>query len=261
MYSVRLLSLLACFAGLALAMAPSAAQDAKGEWVTIKGQVVMPNPPEARKIDVTTDKDHCLKDGPQVSTEIVVNPKSKGVKNVVVWLRPDTKDRKDPFPADKVKPELAKAAPKTIVVDQPCCQFIPRVFAARTGDKLVVKNSAPVPHNINYSSDIESFNVTIQPGKEYAAQQPLAAQSTPIPFKCDIHPWMAGRGRVFDHPYFAVTDDDGKFEIKDTPAGKWRIVYWHEGGFHKGREGVLGFEVEAKGPTLELKPIDLELPK
>ena len=66
---------------------------------------------------------------------------------------------------------------------------------------------------------------------------------------------------MFDHPYFAITDADGKFEIKDAPAGKWRVVYWHEDGFHKGREGVIGETIEVKGPTLELKPLDFEFPK
>ena len=76
--------------------------------------------------------------------------------------------------------------------------------------------------------------------------EPLKAETPPIPFKCDIHPWMKGYVRVFDHPYFAVTDEDGKFEIKNAPAGKWRIVYWHENGFHKGREGAVGFPVRSR---------------
>lgn len=228
---------------------------------TIKGQVILPNPPAKTEINITTDKEHCLSKGKQLPTDILVDPDSKGVKNIIVWLRPDDKNRRAPFPKDKIKPELVKVAPKTHIIDQPCCQFEPRVIAAREGDKLEIKNSAPVPHNINYSSDAESFNVTVQPGKSYAAQQPLAAQSSPIPFKCDIHPWMAGRVRVFDHPYFAITDKDGKFEIKDAPEGNWRVVYWHENGYHKGRAGLLGFPVTVKkdGVT-QLDTVTLELP-
>jgi plastocyanin len=228
---------------------------------TIKGQVILPNPPSKSPINVTVDKEHCLSKGELYPTDLIVDPKSKGVQNVVVWLRPDDDNRKAVFPQDKIKPELLKAPPKTHVIDQPCCQFEPRVIAARAGDKLLIKNSAPVPHNINYSSDIESFNVTLPPGKSHEAQQTLQAQSSPIPFKCDIHPWMAGRVRVFDHPYFAVTDKEGKFEIKDVPAGKWRIVYWHENGYHKGRNGLLGFAVEVQSDsTTTLEPVTLELP-
>lgn len=67
---------------------------------------------------------------------------------------------------------------------------------------------------------------------------------------------------MFDHPYFAVTDADGAFEIKDAPPGKWRLVYWHENGYHKGRAGAFGFPVEAKpGAVTDLPPVSLELPK
>ena len=260
MYRLRLL---AAFAGLtalsAAVLSPSRAAD--GEWVTIKGQVVMTSAGEPKKIEPTADKDHCLKDGPLVSSDVLVNPKSKGVKNVVVWVRPDSTDRKEKFPASKIHPDLVKVAPKAHVIDQPCCQFLPRIVAARVGDTLEVKNSAPVAHNINYSAEAESFNVTLQSGGSKKLDKPFEAQTSPIIFKCDIHPWMQGRVRVFDHPYFAVTDDDGKFEIKNVPAGNWRLVYWHEGGFHKGKEGLLGFPVEAKGATTEVKPVDLELPK
>jgi plastocyanin len=237
------------------------AQD-KGSWGTLKGQIKLTASPEPRKVDVTTDKEHCLSKGPLVYEDVVVNPKSKGVKNVIVWLRPDTDNRKDPFPKDRIHPALAKGSAKHHVIDQPCCQFEPRVLAARAGDTLEVKNTAPVPHNVNYSSDAETFNVTVPSGKNFNLNKPLEAQSTPIPFKCDIHPWMAGRIRVFDHPYFAVTDANGNFEIKDAPAGKWRLVIWHENGFHKGREGVLGMPVEVKGGgTTEVPPVELQLPK
>ena len=69
---------------------------------------------------------------------------------------------------------------------------------------------------------------------------------------------------VFDHPYFAVTDAEGKFEIKNAPAGKWRIMYRHENGYHKGKAGNKGFPVEIKDHgrgTLELLPVEFEFPE
>ena len=240
---------------------PSVPVAPAAEWVTIKGRVQLTAAPEPKKIDPSADKEHCLKDGPLVDSALVVNPKSKGVKNVVVWLRPDSTDRKERFPQAKIHPDLLAPKAKHHVIDQPCCQFEPRILAARAGDTLEVKNSAPVAHNINFSSDAESFNVTLQPAKSHRPDRVLEWQSTALLFKCDIHPWMQGRIRVFDHPYFAITDDDGNFEIKQVPAGKWRVVYWHEGGFHKGKDGLLGFPVDATEPTTELPAIELELPK
>lgn len=249
------------FATLFLAAGTAAAQD---KLVTIKGQVKFngDKAPAVKIVDVTTDKAVCCKDGDLADTQVLVDEKSLGVKNVIVWLRPDSMDRKETFPLDKVPAKLKEAKPVAHVIDQPKCQFEPRALAARAGDTLVFKNSATIPHNTNYSSDPESFNVNIPAGSEKKLDKPLAAQPTPITYKCDVHPWMAGRLRVFDHPYFATTDKDGKFEIKDVPEGKWRIVYWHEGGFHKGRDGAIGFPIEASAakPTLELEPIKLELP-
>lgn len=240
---------------------PSVPVAPAAEWVTLKGRVKLTAAPEPKKIDPSADKEHCLKDGPLVDSALIVNPKTKGVKNVVVWLRPDSTDRKERFPQSKIHPDLLTPKAKHHVIDQPCCQFEPRILAARAGDTLEVKNSAPVAHNINFSSDSESFNVTLQPAKSHRPDRVLEWQASPIIFKCDIHPWMQGRVRVFDHPYFAITDDDGNFEIKNIPAGKWRVVYWHEGGFHKGRDGLLGFPVDATKPTTELPSIELELPK
>ena len=47
----------------------------------------------------------------------------------------------------------------------------------------------------------------------------FTAKEVMVPFKCDVHGWMNAYVGVLDHPYFAVTDDDGKFELKDAAAG------------------------------------------
>jgi hypothetical protein len=49
-----------------------------------------------------------------------------------------------------------------------------------------------------------------------------------VPFKCDVHGWMNAYVGVLDHPYFAVSDKDGKFDIKNLPAGTYTIEAWHE---------------------------------
>src|SRR6185436_9620569 len=134
------LALLAGVSALVVGLSTSPAQNA-GDWGTVKGQIKLSATPEPRKVDVNNDKEHCLSKGPLVYEDVVVNPKNKGVKNVIVWLRPDTTNRKDAFPQDKVHPSLAKAPAKNHVVDQPCCQFVPRVLAAREGDTIEFKNS------------------------------------------------------------------------------------------------------------------------
>ena len=63
--------------------------------------------------------------------------------------------------------------------------------------------------------------------------------------------------------YYAVTDDDGAFAIKNAPAGAFRHVYWHENGWKGKAAGRLGDPVTlAPGPggTTELKPTDFDVP-
>ncbi|MCU0704315.1 MAG: carboxypeptidase-like regulatory domain-containing protein, partial [Fimbriiglobus sp.] len=97
---------------------------------------------------------------------------------------------------------------------------------------------------------------------QHEVTEELKADRRPTLFKCDIHPWMQGRLFVFDHPYYTLTDKEGNFELKNVPAGKWRIVYRHETGFHKGAAGRLGFPLEVKGDkkTMELEKVEFAPP-
>lgn len=254
-----------CLLLLSALLGAGAFAQADEKYVTVKGAIKWNEAaaPAPAIIDVQTDKAVCCKDGNLLSTKIEVDAKTLGVKNVMVWIRPDDIDRTKTFPVAQIHPALAKPKSKEHIIDQPKCQFEPRITLAREGDTLVIKNSAGIGHNVNYSSDAEQFNVTLPKDTERKLAAPLVTQRSVINVACNVHPWMEGKVRVFDHPYFALTDKDGNFEIKDIPAGKWRIVYQHEGGYHKGKEGLLGFPVDLKGDkkTMEMEPVKLELPK
>jgi hypothetical protein len=138
--------------------------------------------------------------------------------------------------------------------------FVERITLARVGDKLIVKNSAAFNHNFFWvSTNNGELNVNIPSGGKHELDKPLAAESGPIPFKCTVHPWMGGTVRIFDHPYYALTDENGKFEIKNAPVGKFRIVYWHESGLRGGPPGRFGDRIDITGPTMEMKAIDFEV--
>jgi hypothetical protein len=256
---MRRLVLPAVVAVLALGGYSSAAD----EWVTIKGQVVFPADkklPERVKLNVTQDKDHCLSKGDILDESIVISPKTKGIKNVVVYLRPDDTNPKSEFPKDKIFPADAKRKPAEVMIDQPCCMFVNRITTARVGDTIVVKNSAPVAHNFFWDSGNNgAHNVTVPKMDSWKMPQALVKENPPIQYKCTIHGWMTGYVRIFDHPYYAVTDADGKFEIKNAPAGKYRIVYWHENGVRGGAKGRFGDQIEIKGPTMEMKPTEFDV--
>lgn len=200
-------------------------------WGTIKGQVVFAGAkaPAPEKANVDKDTGHCLSKGDIYKNNLVVNEKNKGVRWVLVWIT----DPKPVTPASAkfippVHPSL-KTPKKTVEIDQPCCVFEPRMIGLQTGQTLVLKNSAPIPHNFKIDS--------IGGGPVANPLIPAGGQTTldgfqpkliPTMYTCSIHAWMKGWIGTFPHPYFAVTDADGNFEIKNAPAGKFRLMVWQE---------------------------------
>jgi hypothetical protein len=250
-FAARLACAGAAVAGLLL-LAPSARS--AGGWGTVKGQVVWGEKdlPKPKKENVTQDKGHCLSKGPIFSESLVVDPKTKGVKWAVVWLV----DAKNPKKALPVHPKL-KAVPKQpAVVDQPCCKFEPHVLVMREGQKLILKNSAPVAHNSKLSGGAlgPDINPLIPPKGQFVVEKVPARLKT-IPISCNIHPWMKGWLFSLPHPYFAVTNDKGEFTIKDAPAGTYKVVIWHEeggwvlGGKSPDRRGGKVITIKADGVT------------
>lgn len=255
------------------------------DWVTVKGQIIWDSSkpiPKLTPLKVTKDEEvaakdkEFFKDGTLTNEELVVSAKNGGIKNVFVWLAPEPTDEqlaalkskklKDfpSFAAADIHPDLAKPAKDVVEIDQPCCRFIPHVLAAREGQKLMIKNSAPVAHNAKYVGGDKNGegNPIIPSGGAYVLPNPLMAEKAPIDVSCSIHPWMKAWVRVFDHPYFAVTDADGNFEIKNAPVkgGKLRLFVWQEAnGFSSGAAGRFGKTIEVKAGTLDLSKIKFEV--
>ena len=115
---------------------------------------------------------------------------------------------------------------KPVVLDQEGCRYVPHVVALQAGQTLRVKNSDPAPHNVNVISKANPAENLPMPDPGY---RDLVYHVPEIMHtKCDIHPWMSAYIAVFDHPFFAVTGDDGSFEISGLPAGRYKLVAWHE---------------------------------
>ncbi len=226
-----------------MALTPAAAEEkaaeapkATGAWGKVTGQVVFEGPADKiqpKEINVNKDEQHCLSKGKLFEQKWVINPKNKGVRWAYVWLAPDPHIRKpelSKFKPEQIHPSLQTIKEKEVVMDQPCCLFEPHALAMREGQVLVIKNSAPVPHNSKYDGDPEtqpSGNPTIPAGAQVKIES-IGASWKPMTIGCGIHGWMNAWVRSFDHPYFAVTDADGKFEIPNAPAGDYWLIVWHE---------------------------------
>ena len=122
----------------------------------------------------------------------------------------------------------------------------------KTGQTLAVHNdtdNAPggKPGGIVHNTKWPFENITTAPGDRKANIE-LTSSKKPVVFQCSIHPWMHAYVWVFDHPYFAVTDENGEFEIKNVPAGGVRVVAWHEGaaGNYLNSSGPNGERIELR---------------
>jgi hypothetical protein len=239
-----------------LSLATAADADA---WGDIKGRLAYAGPtvPEQKPLNVNKDESHCLAKGPILDREWIVNKENKGVKNVFVWLAVDPAGPVKTLP---IHPNLQGVPKEPVVVDQPQCMFEPYASILREGQQLIVKNSAPVAHNANYSGSpaTNPGNNTIVPAGQQITIS-LKADRLPVRLTCNIHPWMKGFVGVHNHPYHAVTDGNGNFEMKLAPAGNFRLFIWHESGWRLKAAGSKGEPVMIKaGQTTDLGNLDIK---
>jgi len=161
---------------------------------------------------VVKDGGVCGKEAPN---EAVLVDKKGGLSNVVVFLK-DVRFEGKPAP-------VANAS-----LDQHQCRYFPHVQALTVGTPLSLMNNDAILHNVHANdTGMTVFNVAM----------PIKGQKLPIPMRkpglmklqCDAgHTWMNGWIYVFEHPFFAVTDDKGAFTIKDVPPGEYTLEMWHE---------------------------------
>jgi plastocyanin len=118
--------------------------------------------------------------------------------------------------------------PATEAMDQKKMQFIPHVLAVVSGSTVKFTNSDPTPHNV-FSPDNEKYNLGTWPqgqSKDYTFNK-CAKFPCVYTQLCRVHPEMEGFIVVLQNSYFAVSDRDGKYEIKDVPPGAYTVAVWH----------------------------------
>ena len=223
----------------------SVAQDA-GEWGHLTGQILVGGKfPASVAEDVASnpDKAACLVDGKfPLDDGIVVGEKNQ-LRDVVVLMYTG-RGAKEP---EKFHPDYEKAKEGKLTLDNKNCRFVPKMLFARPGQTLILKNSDNVGHNCHITTFNHEYNPNIPANKEIELKLGEESDKLPGDVKCDIHKWMDSVIYVRENPYVAFTDADGKFTIKNVPAGDWKFQFWHKKvGFLKTIE-IKGYEVNRKG--------------
>lgn len=237
----------------------------------VKGKITLKGSPDAKKmndellaeINKNAQKNECKQGEGFEHEEFVYRiGDNKQVGNVFVWLAPE---KDEYFQLDDKQVEELKSHP--VVIDQPHCAFIPHCSIyvpsyrdpkdpkkeKKTGQEIFIKNSADFQHNTNVQGT--SFNQSIPPKSKEKLSLKMQ-KGEPYNIVCNIHGWMRGYIRTFDHPYAAISLAEpqtkpsdasfGSYEIKNTPVGKVRIVAWHEKAGYLNKNGLEGDEITIK---------------
>jgi plastocyanin len=181
------------------------------EAATIRGTVKIENKlPKLPPLQITKYKEVC-KDVPNET--LIVGP-AQGLRFAVITLQGISK---------------GKAVEKETLheLDNSKCRFSPHVQAASVGQFVLLKNSDPILHTAHavFANEQPQFNVGLYPGR--VIRKPFIAPGL-VKIQCEVHPWMSAYIVVTDHPYHAVSDLYGEYELSDVPPGTYRVKVWHE---------------------------------
>jgi plastocyanin len=193
---------------------------ATSSFAQITGKVTLAGkPPEMKEIAAIKATPQCaaMHKDPVYEDTVVVGDKGE-LANVVIYVKgADSKEVKGAVPK------------KPAVLDQKGCVYVPHVVAVMVGQEVDVKNSDPFMHNVHsLAIDNQPFNFA-QPVPSEKKLEPFH-QVENIKVKCDVHPWMSAYIVVLDNPYFAVSDEDGKYTIDGNglPDGTYDLYAWQE---------------------------------
>lgn len=125
--------------------------------------------------------------------------------------------------------DMTFPAPTGIVtLNQEGCRYIPHVMGIQVGQTLNIINSDATLHNIHAIPEVNAeFNMG-QPMQGMEFERTFDQPEVMVPMRCDVHGWMNSYIGVLDHPFFAVTGEDGMFDISTLPPGDYVIEAWHE---------------------------------
>ena len=180
--------------------------------VTFSGKV-----PKLGKIKMDADPGCLNKHKEAVYSQALVMGKNNTMANIFVRVTTGL-------------PKKDYAPPKEpVVLDQHGCMYSPHVFGVMAGQPLKILNSDGILHNIHPLPKVNrKFNLAMPKTITETEKVFKKVEEDKFTIKCDVHPWMNAYAAVMSHPYYDVTEKDGKFTISGLDAGSYEIEAWHE---------------------------------
>jgi hypothetical protein len=191
---------------------------------TISGTVKWSGPvPHALNFPITKDPQICDPDSKKTADleRLVIGPQG-GVANTIVYLKNISSGKGMDLPQQRRH------------LDQKHCRYIPHILLVPESGALDMVSSDATLHTIHMDG-AATFNLPFP----FTDRPTSRTMSTPglIHLRCNGgHVWMNAEMMVVPHPYYAVTDESGRFEFSNVPPGTYQIVAWHEGWGLVGKE-------------------------
>lgn len=179
--------------------------------------------PRALDFPITKDPQICDPDSKKsVDLERLVIGPQGGIANTVVYLKNISTGKAMDLPEQRRH------------LDQKHCHYIPHILLVPESATLTMKSSDATLHTIHMDG-AASFNLPF-PFTDRPITRTMASPGL-VHLRCNGgHVWMNAEMMVVPHPYYAVTDESGRFEFTDVPPGTYQIVAWHEGWGLAGKE-------------------------
>ena len=195
--------------------------------------------PENPKVKLSGDP-HCSRANASGLTFETYMVQDGGLDNVFVYVKDGLGNYHFDAPAEAVK------------VDQQGCRYVPHVVGVQVGQPLEFSNSDDTMHNVHAVPDANREVNIGQHTKDQKDVHTFTTAEVMVPLKCDVHPWMNAYIGVVGHPYYAVTKDGGKFELKNLPPGTYTVEAWHEKAGTQTQQVTIG-QKESKDVTFTFK--------
>jgi len=187
---------------------------------SIKGTVKFAGKQKKQGVDKRTKADpicHAAHADKPLLKETYVFGENDTLQNVFVYVSKGLKK------GATFGPPITKA-----VMDQSGCQYVPHVAGVVVGESLQIHNNDQTVHNVKVTSKNNGKGNNQMGVGAAPISKKFKRAEIGVHFKCDVHPWMGAYLHVMDHPYFAVTQKNGTFEIKGLPPGEYELTVWHE---------------------------------